>query len=557
MLLLLLCQVPALAQSDRISGRVTGPDKLALPGVSIQVSGTTQGTVTDAEGRYTLEAPGNATLIFSYIGFANQTVNVNNRSVIDVMMTTQAKALDEVVVTALGIKREAKTLGYATATIGAEEIAVNRDTNVMSGLQGKMAGVNISTMSSGPGGTSKIRIRGQSSFSGQNNPLIVINGVPVDNSNYALGANRHLGDFGLDMTLDGNTRYVRMDYNSVTVQDFIQPGLYTVMNGRVKDPLYSLSERQVNSLYGAATFSFREYVYLNVTARNDWFSTLAPKNRSILYPSVTGSFVFSQAFEQMPSWLSFGKLRAAYAEVGDDNVAPYSNTLYYRVNNNLFPNPSGQVVPVGGINASTIPNPDLRPLRVAEAEAGLDASKPADETEILYGGKVDKWRRFGYSLMLRAAMRLSKVAPGLAETYAAKAVAGGLMQSNADNAATRHTALYVNWLADHLGAREKANYYLTAPFINFLRDNHDPRLNVIAVRYVGAKSGSEQVNARATTDPAKQVGMPMGYDNVTIAQTFSELGVVSLWDFSQVNINEALERQGPNKLDTRVWWDKK
>jgi len=177
-----------------------------------------------------------------------------------------------------------------------------------------------------------------------------------------------------------------------------------------------------------------------------------------------------------------------------------------------------------------------------EASAALDAALPTERTEILYGGDVTKWKRFGYSLMLRAAMRLSKVDPELAKTYTAKAVAGGLMQSNADNAATRHTGLYVNWLADHLGAREKANYYLAAPFVDYLKENNDPRLEVIAVRYVGATSGSEQVAARATTDPEQQVGMPMGYDNVTIAQVYQPLGVVSLWDFSQVNINTILDR---------------
>src|SRR4030095_3353401 len=88
---------------------------------------------------------------------------------------------------------------------------------------------------------------------------------------------------------------------------------------------------------------------------------------------VTGSFVFSDAFEtKMPSWLSYGKLRLAYAEVGDDNVAPYSNVLYYSVNNNLYPNPQGANLPVGGINASTIQNANLRPLRVSEAEFGIE-----------------------------------------------------------------------------------------------------------------------------------------------------------------------------------------
>src|SRR5690606_15271361 len=126
---------------------------------------------------------------------------------------------------------------------------------------------------------------------------------------------------------------------------------------------YSLSEKKVNSLYGAATIGFRDYLYINATARNDWFSTLAPGNRSILYPSVTGSFLFSEVF-QLPDWIDFGKLRAAFAQVGDDNVAPYSNALFYNVNNNLIPTPSGQEVPVGTINANTIPNANLRPLRV-------------------------------------------------------------------------------------------------------------------------------------------------------------------------------------------------
>lgn len=714
-LLVMLCSSKVFTQSSRISGTVTGENKEALPGVNILISGSSQGTVTNSEGKYTLETPANATLVFSFIGYVSQTIAVGARSSIDVQLTQESRNLDEFVVTALGIKREAKTLGYATATVNADQISTNRTPNVISSLQGKMAGVNITSLSTGPGGTAKIRIRGQSSFSGQNNPLIVVNGVPIDNSNFAgggdygpraanssdggdglssinpddiesmtvlkgataaalygsrakdgvvmittktrgtgkgigldyninfttdtpldftdfqyeygqgeggkrpttanptsgvwsfgekfepgmtqtlfdnetwpyepvrgrvkqfyrtgtnmtntitvsnngpnggfslslansdnrgivennkfnrkvvnlgftqniskrltafgninyskekntnppqidtqdfatstviftlansmpfdalkqnqthpngdefvfsrflvrnnpyyslshhfenisrdrlfgnvalkyqftdwlylqvraaqdfyvrnqdynipngyapiakapvgyvngsftqdvrrnternldfiLGGNHTFGHLGLDVTLGGNQRYARMDYNSVTVQDFIQPDLYTVMNGRVKNPLYGLSEKKINSLYGAATISWKEFIYLNVTARNDWFSTLAPQNRSILYPSVTGSFIFSQAFPNLPAWISFGKFRAAYAQVGSDNVNPYSNALYYAVDNNSFPNPSGQLVPVGGINASTVPNKNLRPLRIKEAEAGLE-----------------------------------------------------------------------------------------------------------------------------------------------------------------------------------------
>jgi outer membrane receptor protein involved in Fe transport len=155
--------------------------------------------------------------------------------------------------------------------------------------------------------------------------------------------------------------------------DFVVRGLYTVMNAREKDPFYDLSEKQVNSLYGAAEFSFREFLFINATARNDWFSVLSPANRSILYPSITGSFVFSDALPGLPRWLTFGKVRAAYAEVGSDlDVSPYSNNLFYRVNNNLFSNQDAALQPVGIIDASTIPNDNLKPMRVSEYEFGLE-----------------------------------------------------------------------------------------------------------------------------------------------------------------------------------------
>jgi hypothetical protein len=109
----------------------------------------------------------------------------------------------------------------------------------------------------------------------------------------------------------------------------------------------------------------------------------------------------------------------------------------------------------------------------------------------------------------------------------------------------RHTALYNNYIAQHLAAREKTNFYLAAPFVNYLKSTNDPRLAVIAVRYVGAKGGPEQVASRASTDPAVQVGMPMGYDNITINSVLQQNGVASLWDFSQVNLNTVLKIDAP------------
>jgi TonB-linked SusC/RagA family outer membrane protein len=722
MQLISLKQIPA---AITVSGKVTSQENNeALPGVNVLVKGTNIGAVTNVDGDYTISAPdGNGTLVFSYIGFTPLEVPINNRSTIDVKLAPDVKALGEVVVTALGIQKETKKLGYAVASVSPEQITVNRTTNFMNALQGKMAGVNITSLGTGPAGTSKIRIRGQSSFGGQNNPLIVVNGIPINNANqgynpnsadnsngvggvatrsdggdglssinpddiesmtvlkggpaaalygarakdgvimittknkgaqqgigieyntnfttdtpldftdfqyeygqgeggkrptaanptsgvwsfgerfqpgmtqilfdgvevpyepvrdrirkfyrvgntwtntitlssggekggfslslsnldtksivpnsdfnrktinlgftqtilskltisgnvnysneynrnppsiadqdlstpttiytlansmpldlleqkrldangnefvysrfrnrtnpffavynrfenirrdrvfgnitarynftdwlylqgrigqdffardqeyniptgmaslsappagfvngqyaqqarrfreinadFLLGASRTFGRFGIDATFGGNQMYQRTDQNSVAVTNFVVRGLYTARNGQQKNPFYDLFEKQVNSLYGSAEFSYNDVLFVNMTARNDWFSTLSPANRSILYPSVTGSFVFSQAFAGLPDWLSFGKIRAGYAEVGSDlDVAPYSNNLFYDINANLFPNTAGlAVLPLGNIATNTVPNLALKPMRVSEKEFGLD-----------------------------------------------------------------------------------------------------------------------------------------------------------------------------------------
>lgn len=718
--------VAELKKLRSISGRVTSDEGEPLIGVNVTVKGFSTGTVTDIDGNYNLEVADEATtLIFSFIGFRNQEIEIRNRTTIDVVLVAESEILDEVVVTALGIEKDAKKLGYATSSVKAEEINVNRSSNFMNALQGKVAGVNISSLGTGPGGTSKVRIRGQSSISGQNNPLIVVNGVPIDNTNFgtnpgnsgadgALGTNgggvtsdggdglssinpddiesmtvlkgaaaaalygsrakdgvimittktkgtsrglgvayninytnetpldftdyqyeygqgengirptsanptsgqwsfgekfqpgmtqvlfdgvtvpyepvydrirkfyrngqninhslslssgnekggfnlslsnlqskgitpnnefirrtinfgfgydlseklsfsgnvnysneynqnppnvaeqdntiptslynmansmpldlldekkynaagnefvysrftnrtnpywvlaeqfnnirrdrifgnislkydilpwlyvqgrvgqdywsrdqdynrqptgkaslgpapagfvngfytqssrrfretnmdlllaatREFGDFGIDLTAGGNQMYRRSDINTVDVQDFVVRGLYTVANARVKNPTYGLAERAVNSLYGSAEFSYKRRFYVNGTLRNDWFSTLSKENRSIMYPSVSASYVFSESFGTLPSWLNFGKIRAAYAEVGSDtDVGPYSDVLFYGINAQLFAGPSGALQPLGGSSGSRLPNPALRPMRTAETEIGLE-----------------------------------------------------------------------------------------------------------------------------------------------------------------------------------------
>jgi len=191
------------------------------------------------------------------------------------------------------------------------------------------------------------------------------------NLDFLLSANREFGDFEATINAGGNQARRTIDINNVVVTDFFVRGLYTVQNGRAKDPIYDLSEQGINSLYSSAELSWRKTLYVNGTVRNDWFSTLSEENRSILYPSISGAYVFSETFKK-PSWLSFGKIRLGYAEVGSDNaVGPYADQLFYAVNANLINNSAGTPVPIGS-SGSSIPNPNLKPSRASETEVGLE-----------------------------------------------------------------------------------------------------------------------------------------------------------------------------------------
>jgi hypothetical protein len=143
------------------------------------------------------------------------------------------------------------------------------------------------------------------------------------------------------------------------------------------------------------------------------------------------------------------------------------------------------------------------------ASDGLDETKPTS-SEVLYGGNIPKWKKFGYSLLLRAGMRLSKVDQALAQSTVAAAFAGGVILDNADNAAIRHDGNYVNNTGNVLNGTEAANFYLAKPFVDALKTNSDPRLPAIAIRYVGANSGPAQVPGVGTTAADNQYGLPMG-----------------------------------------------
>ena len=184
------------------------------------------------------------------------------------------------------------------------------------------------------------------------------------------------------------------------------------------------------------------------------------------------------------------------------------------------------------------------------ASAALDASKAKVSTDLLYDGDVTKWKRFGFSLLLRASMRLSKVNPAKSAEYVAKAVAGGLMQSNADNAIIRHNASFANPIGSQLNGGQSAFFYLAEDFVEFLKKANDPRLESIAVRYVGATSGAQQIESRANRTKDVQIGAPLGYDNTTITVAVKEKKLASLWDYSQLDRTRVGGLNAPSFLVT-------
>lgn len=196
---------------------------------------------------------------------------------------------------------------------------------------------------------------------------------------------------------------------------------------------------------------------------------------------------------------------------------------------------------------------DIYPLLIqelTEAAAALNTTAVIETGDILYAGNVAKWKKFAYSLLLRAGMRLSKIDAAKAQSTVQAAVAGGVITANADNAYIRHDANYTQPIGSTLNGGEAANFYLAKPFVDQLKNTSDPRLSAIAIRYVGATSGNGQTAAVGTTDPTKQIGMPIGKDNGTVGAAATADGLASFYDYSQVDRRRILKTFSPVFLVT-------
>ncbi|MEN8123414.1 MAG: TonB-dependent receptor plug domain-containing protein, partial [Bacteroidota bacterium] len=192
-----------------ITGTVLDNNGEAIPGANIRVKGYSDiGTISDLNGTYTLSVPAEATtLIFSFVGMQTQDVEIGGQTTINVTLENEDVGIDEVVVTALGINREEKSLGYATTSVDADEALQKTEPDMLRSLQGKIPGVNISASAGDPGGATRITIRGNSSFTGNNQPLFIVDGIPYSNDQYTTTEQSSSGgNYGTGIsTLDPNS----------------------------------------------------------------------------------------------------------------------------------------------------------------------------------------------------------------------------------------------------------------------------------------------------------------------------------------------------------------
>ena len=191
----LLMSIVSNAQQRTVTGTVTCSDNnLPQPGVNILILGTSTGIITDLEGKYTIEIPdGDVTLQFSFVGFNTELVSVGNSTVLDVILIPGMMMLDEVVITTLGIEREKKKITYAAQNVETGNLAQARELNVANSLAGRVAGLDLVKSNAGVGSATRVLLRGNRAIAGQNQPVYVVDGVPIANETPGLVINENGG----------------------------------------------------------------------------------------------------------------------------------------------------------------------------------------------------------------------------------------------------------------------------------------------------------------------------------------------------------------------------
>jgi hypothetical protein len=317
------------------------------------------------------------------------------------------------------------------------------------------------------------------------------------------------------------------------------------------DPVFQLNNAVVNLSFSTSTLNYEMGIVQQMVTPNGGVlagANFNQDNKSPLGPiwqayyrnvvrNTRDVIAFTKENSARANLMNMGRILQAYAfMVLTDTYGdiPYTESGYGYSQELLLPKYDAQ---------QAIYTDIIKEL--TEASAALDATKPTEAGEILYGGNISQWKKFGYSLLLRAGMHITKADAAKAEATVKAAFAGGVIMLNADNAIMRHDANYQHPIGNTLNGTEGANFFLAKPFVDQLKNTNDPRLSAIAIRYVGAKSGPDQTPAVGTTDPTKQIGMPIGKDNGTIVPAAAADGLVSFYEYSQVDRRRLTKAAAP------------
>jgi TonB-linked SusC/RagA family outer membrane protein len=281
-----------LAQTIVITGTVTssvqgeGP----IPGVTVQVKSTTSGALTDVNGKYSLSAPQSATtLVFSYIGMKTLEVAISGRKVVDVTMESDLVGLNEVVVTALGITREKKSLGYAVQDVNGDKINNAETGNVLSAITSKVAGVNITSSAGTAGASSFITIRGQNSITGNNQPLFVVDGVPIDNSmNYSGNPDDGINNLGGGVAY--SNRAIDLNPDDVETISVLKGGAATALYGlRAGNGVVIITTKKGGGANGKTAVSFSSSVGIDIVNKLPEMQSMYAQGSNGVYGTTTTS----------------------------------------------------------------------------------------------------------------------------------------------------------------------------------------------------------------------------------------------------------------------------
>jgi TonB-linked SusC/RagA family outer membrane protein len=280
------------SQQKTITGTVTSSvnGEGALPGVTVTAKGTTVGTITDVNGKFSLPVPQNATtLIFSYIGMKKIEVPISNLTVIDAILEPDVMGLDEVVVTAIGISKQKKSLGYAVQDVNGDKINNAETGNLLSAITGKVAGVNITSSAGAAGAASFITIRGQNSITGNNQPLFVVDGIPVDNSMSYSGNPDDLQN-NLTTGVNYSNRAIDLNPDDVETISVLKGGAATALYGmRAGNGVVIITTKKGKDTGGKMAVSFSSSVAIDKINKLPETQNIYAQGNNGVYGTTTSS----------------------------------------------------------------------------------------------------------------------------------------------------------------------------------------------------------------------------------------------------------------------------